>query len=131
MRTLSPTQQDYVRAIFSLGGSSPVQPSAVARYLKLTKQTVTERLQELARASLVNYQRYGSVSLTTTGLKIARGLTYKHRVIEVFLHTILKQPKSRIHDEAHLLEHAFSDRSIKALDKFLGHPKQDPHGKPI
>lgn len=131
MRTLTSTQQDYIRATFYLGGKEAVQPSAIARYLRLTKQTVTERLQDLAKASLVNYKKYGSVTLTSEGMKIAQNLTYKHRVIEVFLHTTLKLPKDQIHDEAHLLEHAFSDRSIRALDKFLGKPKFDPHGKPI
>lgn len=125
------TREDYLRAVHYLGNGSEVQPSVIARYLKLTKQTVTERLQELSRATLVNYKKYGSVSLTAEGLKIAQNLTYKHRLIEVFLYKILKQPKDSIHNEAHLLEHAFSDSSIKALDKLLGNPKIDPHGSKI
>lgn len=131
MRTLTPTQEDYIRAVFYLGNGAEIQPVALSRYLKLTKQTVTERLQDISKTGLLNYKRYGHVSLTSKGKKIAQQLTYRHRLIEVFLYKTLKQPKDKIHNEAHLLEHAFSDSSIKALKKLLGSPKQDPHGKPI
>ncbi len=131
MRTLTQTQEDYLRAIYSLGQDKRVKPVEVARYLKLAKQTVTERLQDLAKNGFVQYKRYGSAALTTRGKKIAQHLTYKHRVIESFLYTLLKQPKDKIHDEAHRLEHAFSDTSIKALHQLLGKPKFDPHGSAI
>ena len=131
MRTLTPTREDYLRAIYSLGQGVEVKPIEISRYLKLSKQTVTERLQELSKNGLVKYKRYGSVSLTTEGLQVAQRLTYKHRVIESFLYTLLKQPKNKIHEEAHRLEHAFSDRSIKALHNLLGNPRTDPHGSKI
>ena len=131
MRTLTSTREDYLRAIYSLGQGVEVKPIEISRYLKLSKQTVTERLQELSKNGLVKYKRYGSVSLTTEGLQVAQRLTYKHRVIESFLYTLLKQPKNKVHEEAHRLEHAFSDRSIKALHSLLGKPKTDPHGSII
>lgn len=131
MRTLTSTREDYLRAVYSLGQGEDAKPIEIARYLKLSKQTVTERLQELSKSGLVNYKRYGSVSLTTEGMQIAQHLTYKHRVIETFLHAFLKQPKDKVHEEAHRLEHAFSDKSIKALHDLLGKPRIDPHGSII
>jgi len=128
---ITSTREDYLRAIYSLGLGLEVKPIEISRYLKLSKQTVTERLQELSKNGLVNYKRYRSVSLTAKGLKIAQRLTYKHRVIESFLYILLKHPKNKVHEEAHRLEHAFSDKSIKALYKLLGKPKSDPHGSKI
>ena len=131
MRTLTSTREDYLRAIYSLGRGMEVKPVDMAKYLKLSKQTVTERLQELSKDGFVKQKRYGSVSLTNEGIKIARQLTFKHRVIESFLYTLLKQPKNKVHEEAHRLEHAFSDKSIKALHNLLGNPRTDPHGSRI
>ena len=131
MRTLSSTREDYLRAIYSLGQGTEVKPVEISKYLKLSKQTVTERLQDLSKDGFVKYKKYSSVSLTSAGLQIAQRLTYKHRVIESFLYTLLKQPKNKIHEEAHRLEHAFSDKSIKALHNLLGKPKSDPHGSKI
>ncbi len=131
MRTLSSTREDYLRAIYSLGQGTEVKPVEISKYLKLSKQTVTERLQDLSKDGFVKYKKYSSVSLTSAGLQIAQRLTYKHRVIESFLYILLKQPKNKIHEEAHRLEHAFSDKSIKALHNLLGKPKSDPHGSKI
>lgn len=128
---ITTTQEDYLRAVYYLGKGGEVQPVSIARYLKLAKQTVTERLQDLSKTGFVNYKRYGSVTLTSTGKKIAQNLTYKHRIIEVFLYTLLKQPKEKVHEEAHRLEHAFSQNSIDELYKLLGKPSTDPHGQPI
>lgn len=131
MRTLTNTQEDYLRAIYYLGPSSKVHPTEIARYLNLTKQTVTERLQVLAEQKLVYYKRYSPTHLTKKGTLIAKKLTRKHRIIESFLYTMLKRPKNKIHEEAHALEHAFSDASITALYKLLGKPEYDPHGSII
>ncbi len=58
-------------------------------------------------------------------------MTYKHRLIEVFLHQALKLPKELVHAEAERLEHAFSDEAIERLATFLNHPTHDPHGSLI
>lgn len=128
---LSPVQEDYVRAIYYVGQGLAAKPVAVSKYLGLTKQTVTERLQKMSDDGLVNYVRYGSVSLTAKGERLAKDLTFKHRLIEVFLHEVLERPVDQVHEEAHLLEHAFSDASISAMKKLLKNPKVDPHGKKI
>lgn len=74
---------------------------------------------------------YSSVSLTKQGLALGKKMTYKHRLIEVFLHQTLRVPKNQIHAEAERLEHAFSDDAIERLDAFLKHPTHDPHGSPL
>lgn len=133
MRTLTPTQEDYLRAIYYLHQKHQreVRPVEVARYLNLAKQTVTERLQNLVKNGLVAHEHYGKITLTKRAEEIAQKLTYKHRLIEVFLHTLLKRPKNKVHEEAHKLEHAFTDESISSLKDLLGNPKVDPHGQPI
>lgn len=132
-KTLTSTKEDYLRAIFVLlekdGGK--VGTTDIAKYLNLSKSTVSERLQELMAQKLINPSFYSSIKLTAKGKKIAKKLTYKHRLIEVFLNKTLKVSKTRVHPEAHKLEHAFSDKVINKLSKFLGNPKRDPHGVPI
>lgn len=131
--SMTSVQEDYLRAIFYLSGAEEkeVQPIQIAQYLHLKKHTVTERLQALSTQGYVRYQRYASVSLTKKGKTIAKKLTNKHRLIEVFLHRILNRPVHTIHEEAHRLEHAFSDASIQALKTLLDNPSVDPHGSPI
>lgn len=129
---ITATKEDYLRAIYILGQSiKEVGVTQIALKLKLSKSTVSERLKELVRDGLVVADPYAAVSLTKKGLDIGTKLTYKHRVIEVFLYQVLKMKKELIHAEAERLEHACSDEVIKRLAKFLHNPKSDPHGSAI
>ncbi len=125
----SPVREDYIRAIYLLQekGSEPGIVE-IAKRLNLSKSTVSERIKEMTEAGLTISKPYSSVSLTKKGLTIGKKMTYKHRLIEVFLYKILHMPKESIHAEAERLEHAFSDEAIARLDKLLCHPTHDPHG---
>lgn len=103
----------------------------IARSLGLSRSTVSERLSGLARQGYVTHVKYEKPALTRRGETLARKLTRKHRIVEVFLHEVLKMPKGRVHAEAHKLEHALSDEVVERLGRFLGNPKVDAHGAPI
>lgn len=130
---LSITKEDYLRAIFLLQEDTKegVRAVDIARYLHLSKSTVSERLQELAAKKLIVSPKYGAVTFTKRGYAIASNLTRKHRLIEVFLMQVLHVPRGEVHAEAHALEHALSDSVAARLGKFLGNPTLDPHGKHI
>ncbi len=131
-RRMSPTREDYIRAIYLLqeAGEDPgiIQ---ISKRLNLSKSTVSERIKELTAAGLTVSKPYSTISLTKQGVLLGKQMTYKHRLIEVFLHQTLKLPKELIHNEAERLEHAFSDDAIEKLAIFLNHPTHDPHGSPI
>jgi DtxR family transcriptional regulator, Mn-dependent transcriptional regulator len=130
---LTTTKEDYLRALFRLveDGADEVRAVDLARQLKLSKSTVSERLQELAAQKLILSPKYGAVTFTKKGRSIAENLTRKHRLIEVFLTEILKMKGSEVHVEAHALEHALSDKVAARLEMLLGSPSTDPHGKHI
>jgi DtxR family Mn-dependent transcriptional regulator len=133
MRTLpTQTKEDYLRAIFRLyEAGKPLRLVDIAASLGLSKSTVSERVQELAADGYVLHKKYANLSFTRRGLAIARKITEKHRLVEVFLHNTLHIPKDQVHAEAHLLEHAVSDKVADRLRAFLGNPSHDPHGMRI
>lgn len=131
-QVLSATKEDYVRAIYTLQESSDeAGVTQIADKLGLSKSTVSERLKDLAQDGFVIANPYSQVELTKKGVDAGKKLTYKHRLIEVFLHSVLKLPKDKVHEEAHRLEHACSDEVIQKLAKFLDYPENDPHGTAI
>jgi DtxR family Mn-dependent transcriptional regulator len=131
-KPVSATREDYIRAIYLLqeAGHNPGIVE-IAKRLRLSKSTVSERIKELTRAGLTLSTPYSTVTLTKSGLALGKKMTYKHRLIEVFLHQTLQLPMNKIHLEAERLEHACSDEAIKQLAIFLDHPTHDPHGSPI
>ncbi|MEZ4195406.1 MAG: metal-dependent transcriptional regulator [Candidatus Paceibacterota bacterium] len=139
MRTNSPdqgamsaTKEDYVRAIYILrenGAGTGV--TQIADKLGLSKSTVSERVKELEKDGLVIALPYAEVELTKKGGEVGEKMTYKHRLIEVFLNQTLAIPKELVHAEAEKLEHAFSDEVTQRLAEFLKYPKNDPHGSAL
>jgi len=126
-------QEDYLRAIYNLyeKNKQNVISVDVANYLNISKSAVSKMFKKLLKQKLIKMSPYSSIKFTTKGLREAKELTRKHRVIEVFLVNILKVKKNKMHGEAHKLEHAFSDKSIKKLATFLNNPKFCPNGKKI
>ena len=130
---ITSTKEDYLKAIYQLEEDcrSPVKIKDLENYLHSAKSTISERLKELNSQKLIIQGNSTFLKLTKKGRGIARNLTYKHRIIEVFLHNILKISKSKVHEEANRLEHAFSDDAIQRIKKFLKNPRIDPHGQKI
>ncbi len=125
-------REDYLRGLYILEEEKgEIKSIDLANYLKVSKPSVSEMVRELNKKGFVSYKKYSKIKFTEKGRKLAKKLTSKHRLIELFLKNILKINSTNVHREAHRLEHAFSDESIERLRKILGNPKKDPHGKPI
>jgi DtxR family Mn-dependent transcriptional regulator len=103
----------------------------IAKKLNLRKSTVSEGLKDLVTAKLVIAPLYSKVTLTASGKKFGDKITFKHRLIEVFLYETLGMPIDSVHAEAEILEHAVSDEVADRLSHFLHRPTPDPHGSKI
>ncbi len=51
-----------------------------------------------------------------------------HRLLELFLHDVLKYSWDEVHEEAERLEHFISERFEDRVAAILGDPEIDPHG---
>lgn len=131
MNTL--TEENYLKCIYKIWESSPeeVYTNSIAAEMKTKSATVTDMLQKLSEKKLLNYEKYYGVTLTEKGKKTALAVIRKHRLWEKFLVDVLKFRWDEVHPIAEQLEHIQSEELIDRLDKFLGHPKNDPHGDPI
>lgn len=130
---ITQNKEDYLRAIYYIGEQNQgvVHSVDIVKYLKVSKPSVSEMLKKLGEQKYIKREPYAKVSFTAKGLIRARKLTFKHRVLEIFLKDILKVNKKDIHEEAHRLEHAFSDKTVNKLYKFLKKPGVCPHGHKI
>lgn len=123
--------EDYLKAIFHLIYEDEMQKvgtNQVADYLKLSPASVSVMLKKLKEKELIDYEKYGKISLTDLGHTIALRLIRKHRLWETFLHKHMNFSWDEVHEVAHQLEHIHSPKLIRELDNFLGNPKKDPHG---
>jgi DtxR family Mn-dependent transcriptional regulator len=124
--------QDYLKAIHRLGGAEKlVSPVEIAARLQVRAPSVTEMLKRLAEAGWIAYESGRGARLTEQGLREARRVIRRHRLVELFLHRVLGLDWSEVDVEAEALEHAISPRLEQAIAAHLGEPLEDPHGHPI
>jgi DtxR family transcriptional regulator, Mn-dependent transcriptional regulator len=126
-------RQDYVKAIYQLGGDLPVSGADLARYLAVSRTAVTKSRRILVKERLVKpaSSRTDLIELTALGRRLAARMLRRHRLIETFLHRSLKMPLDGLHRQAEAIEHVISDDVAARLARFLGNPTLDPHGHPI
>lgn len=130
------TVEDYLLAIFQIyeqkeDKNKGIQSIEIAKQLNITKPSVSSIIRKLSERGYLKAMPYSPVFLTDSGLKEAKRIIHNHRVIEYFLREALKCDMEIVHDEAHKLEHAFSETTIRKLDHYLGNPKISPYGKRI
>jgi DtxR family Mn-dependent transcriptional regulator len=133
LKDLSYTEENYLKAIFSLSKKSEgaVSTNHIAEKLTTKPSSVTDMIKKLAEKKLVNYKKYQGVKLTSIGRETAVSIIRNHRLWEVFLVEKLDFKWDEVHEFAEQLEHIKSDKLIERLDAFLNFPTHDPHGDPI
>lgn len=131
-RELTTSQQDYLKALFHLGGAdAPVAGTRLAERLRVSPASATQMVSKLAALGLVLADRYRGTQLTPEGLSMAVEMVRHHRLLEMFLVEKLGYNWDEVHEEAERLEHVISERMEERIFDVLGQPDLDPHGDPI
>jgi DtxR family Mn-dependent transcriptional regulator len=129
MDKLSTTIEDYLYLVYVLErDNEPVIGVHLAEMLDVTPPTVTNTLKRMVRDGLISMDDSGT-HLTKTGWESARIVVRRHMLMELMM--VKRLPWSKLHQEAHNLEHAISAEAEAAVFEELGHPKTCPHGNPL
>ncbi|WP_447640493.1 MULTISPECIES: metal-dependent transcriptional regulator [Chitinophagaceae] len=132
---LTQTEENYLKALYRLtvehDRQEEVGSTELSTYLDVKPASVNEMLKKLKEKELVSYMKYGKISLTEKGKNNALHIVRKHRIWETFLFRELEYKGNEVHEIAEQLEHIQSPDLIERLFKYLGKPKNDPHGEVI
>jgi DtxR family Mn-dependent transcriptional regulator len=127
---ISATIEDYLITIYVLErDGEAVTGVRMAEQLGVTPPTVTNTLKRMVRDGLVMMDASHLPHLTQSGLEAASSVMRKHMLAECMLNPMLSW--SKLHKEAHELEHAISNEVEAALLVELHHPEVCPHGNPF
>ncbi len=129
MDKLSDTIENYLSLVYVLErDKEPVVGVHLAQLLRVTPPTVTNTLKRMVRDGLITMDKNGA-RLTKSGKQSARTVLRRHMLTEWMMARML--PWSKLHQEAHNLEHAISSEVETALFEELEHPLTCPHGNPL
>ncbi len=124
---LSENAEECLEAMYKITRNGKrVSTSALTEKLNVSPSSVTKMLKRLDEKGYVDYSPGKGTNLTRKGIRNARRITRKHRLLERFLHDFLKLRRDRIHDQACEMEHSLSDDAEMALCQVLGFPDRCP-----
>jgi Mn-dependent DtxR family transcriptional regulator len=128
----TPTIEDYLAALYAMERDGQGAIAArLAESLEVAPPTVTVTLKRMERDGWIAIDPDKHISLTKAGSAAARSVVRRHMLTEWMLARMLKVPWSRLHDEAHQIEHSISDAIEGQMRDNLDDPELCPHGNPL
>jgi len=120
-KKLTPANEDYLEAIYGLGGAQggAVRSVDLAAKLEVSKASVNNALKNLKEAGFVEQPFYGDITLTKKGEEYAAGILERHHVLYHFLIDVLGVEPGIAAYEACKMEHAISDDTLARLTAHL------------
>jgi Mn-dependent DtxR family transcriptional regulator len=117
--SLSANWEDYLERIHELiEAKGYARVADIAQQLQIAPASVTSMVQKMAKAGLLNYERYRGLTLTSTGEAAALGIRHRHRVLTSFL-TQLGVPADVVARDVEGLEHHLSSVSVEKIEALL------------
>ena len=90
-KSLSENIEEYLEVLHKLSPNGEmVSTTQISRKLKITPASASQMLKKLSSKGYIHYTPYKGAVLTKDGLKIAKKITRKHRLLERFLCDVLK-----------------------------------------
>jgi len=135
MSSASAAMQDYLAEAYRLAyyqdGEPYISTSALADVMHVSAPAVTRMVQRLKEAGYLEHEPYRGVSLTPQGEREALMNIRRHRLVEVFLVSVMKFGWHEVHDQADDLGVAVSDAVVERMERMANFPRRCPHGEPI
>lgn len=121
MEKVSPSHEDYLKAILVLGGSTDKQIKLVdvARKLDVFKASVHKAANVLKGKGLISPSHYDHLTLTEEGLAYSQTIYKRHQYLATFFTEGLGIDRETAEQEACLMEHAISDTSFNKWMTFI------------
>lgn len=124
---LSSSLEDYLEAMIDLFRyEGKIRVSDISTKLKVEKSSVNTAINKLKNLDLVTHEKYGDVSLTEKGKKIAEEVKEKHIMISKFLTDFLGLSEKEADKDACKIEHVLSDNTFERLLMFIKMMEESP-----
>lgn len=130
MQSLSIAMQNYLETIFDLSqqnkpaghASAPqggVRVSDIATHLDVSKASVNNAMNVLAKLGYVSNEKYQEIFLTDLGRETAAILESKHIIIKTLFTDIVGIAEDTADDDACAIEHIISHEAVQQIHEYL------------
>ncbi len=125
-KKFSSSVEDYLEAIyFIVKEKDRAKTSDIASFLGHKPPSVTEMLEKLSKEGLVKHEKYGTVSLTPQGMRVAEEVSGRHKTLISFLE-LFGVDRGTAEIDACKIEHAVTRRTMNRLRKLVEFVQKAP-----
>ncbi|MCK7483208.1 MAG: metal-dependent transcriptional regulator [Candidatus Moduliflexus flocculans] len=118
-------EEDYLEAISHVvNRKGYAKVTDISKHLGCSAATVTEMFVRLSDRGLVNYEKYGGVTLTEKGRNIGTEIDARHQLIRDFL-LVLGVTNEVAEIDACMIEHRVHQETLDHLQSFIVSFKDD------
>jgi Mn-dependent DtxR family transcriptional regulator len=115
--------EDYLEVIYELiqhkGYATTVD---ISSYLNVSSPSVTKMLQRLNESGHVNYEKYRGITLTESGMTVAKSIHHRHGILAEFL-KMIGVDEDTANRDAEGIEHHLHPETLKKLEEFVSRVK--------
>jgi Mn-dependent DtxR family transcriptional regulator len=116
-KLLTPSMEDYMEMIYrNCQKEGYIRIHQLAEQLNVQAPSATRNVQKLAKAGLVDYEKYGIIRLTHKGEEVGRFLLERHMLIESFLKKI--GVTDTLLRDTEMIEHQISMDTLGKIELF-------------
>lgn len=111
--------EDYLKAIYEIAEKKGyVRIKDVSQALNVKPSTAVEMVKKLHEQGLINYEKYGAITLTPLGKEVAEHVKKKYEIFKKFLELLLVPEDVALRD-AHILEHQLHPKTVEQISRFV------------
>ena len=124
--SLSQSVEDYLEIIYRLEKKKGfARTSDISSFFGHKPSSVTGMIQKLDEQGYVNYEKYGGVTLTGKGKRIAKKVSERHETLTSFL-KILGVDEGVAEEDACRIEHSVHKETMERLRNFVSFVQNAP-----
>lgn len=116
---VSANREKYLWEIYTnLNEEGYTRVSQLAKSLQVSVPSASKMAKKLNEENLIQFQRYGIITLTEKGNEISKGLIRRHKIL-VHLFEVIGIEQEKIENEVKNVETYISSEVIEKLERFL------------
>lgn len=116
--SLTASMEDYLEMIYRLSMDTGfTRMHELSDALNVQPPSATKMVQKLSELNLINYEKYGVITLKPEGKRLGDMLLKRHNTVEKFLKIL--GVNDNILEETEKIEHTLSDETLKCFTDFV------------
>ncbi|MBE6144678.1 MAG: metal-dependent transcriptional regulator [Firmicutes bacterium] len=114
---ITESMEDYLEMIYRNKNKDKIHIKEIAQKLNVKPSSASKMINKLKEYHLVNFEKYGLITLTEEGESVGKYLLWRHNILVKFFKFLNKKNYSL--EQVEKIEHFIDYQTLKNMEKFI------------